>query len=130
MPTIITPPLRARLIAAAKARASKEDIVALVGNLPTMRLVLAWPTVTIHVPEGEVRNANNVMRDCRKIWLGVEVDYDELAAVTRVPHACLRNHVFEAQMHLWIYPDHSVHPFARDLAKATIVKVAQRGGNT
>ncbi len=125
MATIVTPELRAKLVATAKARENKEDIVSLVGNLPSMRLILIWPTVNIQVPEGEARNMSNLMRDCRKIWLGVELDYEDISNTARIPYSVVKEHVFEAQMNLWIYPDNTVHQYAKELAKATIVKVAK-----
>lgn len=118
---------RVELIAKLKLTESKNDIISLVGNLPTMKLILAWPNVAITFSDEQQRGDKNPS-DRRKIWHGVELDYDEIAEISRLPHSVVREHVREAQAHLWIYPDNTVHRFAKELAQATIVKIAKAGG--
>jgi len=130
--SILTPEERTALVKDAKSRECKEDIITLLGNLPTMRLILAWPTVSIAIdpdfdPRAQHSGGPNIcqMNDTKKMWVGVELDFDEIAAATRIPRAVVQEHVFEAQMNRWVYPDGTVHAYARELAKATIVKIAQ-----
>ena len=104
-----------------------NDMLPFLGNLCCMRLVLAWPSITIENTDGDVEYRGGNYRDCRKIWLGVELDYNEIAETARIPLALVRQYVAEAQIHLWVYPDGTVNAWAERLARMTMAKLA--GGN-
>ena len=125
MSSSLTDKEREKLISDARFRESKEGIVALVGNLPTMRLILAWHTVTINFVKPESMHGIALMSDAKRLWLGAELDYDEIAAVARIPRTLVEDHVFEAQMHSWIYPDGTVNKYAKKLANVTVVELAK-----
>lgn len=120
----ITAELRTRLIAEAKEREKKEDVVSLINNLPSHRLIMNWPNISLDVPDTHIfpTNHNGIPR---QIWAGVECDLDEVSILARIPKAFVLQHLREAQMALWIYPDGTVHKHALELAKATIVRIAK-----
>lgn len=124
----ITAELRSLLIADAKAHEQKEDVVGLIGNLPSMRLVLNWPHIPLAVPD-EFELPTNHNSTARKIWAGVEIELEEVALLARIPGPKVLEHLREAQTQLWIYPDGTTHKHALDLAKATIIHYARRKGS-
>lgn len=107
---------RAEQIAKLKQRESKNDVVPLIGNLPTMRLILTWSKVEMHVSEEAEKE---------ELWAGIDLDFQAIAEVARLPFSHVEQHVREAQAHHWIYPDGTVHANALELARSTIVKVAR-----
>ena len=120
----ITKAWRTEQIAQLKRAEIKSDVVPLIGNLPSMRLVLAWPKVELHTPdEIEIADANSCQT--MLLWAGIELDFVLLAEMTRLPFSAIKQHIREAQLHHWIYPDGSVHVHALDLARATFVKIAK-----
>lgn len=103
---------------------SKNDVVPLIGNLPSMRLVLAWPKVALRISD-EIEIVDEHANTTELIWAGIEMDFVSLAEITRMPVSVIKQHIREAQLHRWIYPDGSVHVHALELARGTIVKVAR-----
>lgn len=120
----ITRVWRIEQIAKLKRTESKNDVVPLIGNLPSMRLVLAWPKVVLRIPD-EVEIADEHSNTTELLWAGIKLDLVALAEVARMPVSVIKQHLREAQLHRWIYPDGSVHAHALELARGTIVKVAR-----
>lgn len=120
----ITREWRAFQIAKLRQTESKNDVVPLIGNMPTMRLILAWPKVELCIPD-EIEVADPPGSTIKLLWFGIELDFVSLAEITRVPVSVIKQHIREAQLHRWIYPDGSVHAHALELARGTIVKVAR-----
>lgn len=120
----ITRAWRNEQVAKLRQTESKNDVVPLIGNMPSMRLVLAWPKVHLYVPD-EIEVADLPTNTTAALWHGIELDFVSLAEMTRMPVSVVKQHVREAQLHRWIYPDASVHVHALELARATIVKVAR-----
>lgn len=120
----ITREWRNEQIAKLKRTESKNDVVPLVGNLPSMRLVLAWQKVALRIPD-EIEIADEHTNTTELLWAAIELDLVALAEVARMPVSVIKQHLREAQLHRWIYPDGSVHAHALELARGTIVKVAR-----
>lgn len=120
----ITRVWRSEQVAKLRQTESKNDVVPLIGNMPSMRLVLAWPKVPLLIPS-EFEVSEIPTNPAVAIWVGIELDFVLLAEITRMPVSVVKQHLREAQLHRWIYPDGSVHAHALDLARATIVKVAR-----
>lgn len=120
----VTRAWRAEQIGKLRQTESKNDVVPLIGNMPSMRLVLAWPKVPLLIPD-ECEVTETPLNPAAAIWVGIELNFVLLAEITRMPVSVITQHVREAQLHRWIYPDGSVHAHALDLARATIVKVAR-----
>lgn len=110
--------LQTEQISKLKQRESKNDVVPLIGNLPTMRLILAWPKVEVFIHE-------EVETEREELWAGIDLDFQAIAEMARIPFSHIEQHVREAQAHHWIYPDGTVHAHALELARSTIVKVAR-----
>lgn len=121
----VTREQRERYIKEARAAEQNADCASLINNLPTMRLILIWPRVLVFVPEEPVEYPAEIQRMARRIWLGIEVDMDEVSTFARIPFAKAREHLKEAQMNLWIYPDGQVHEFARKLSISTMARLAR-----
>lgn len=120
----ITRQWRNEQIARLRQSESKSDVVPLIGNMPSMRLVLAWPKVHLLIPD-EFEVADLPRNTTAALWLGIELDFVALAEMTRMPVSVIKQHIREAQLHRWIYADGSVHAHALELARATFVKVAR-----
>ena len=120
----ITRAWRNEQIAKLKRTESKNDVVPLIGNLPSMRLILVWPKVELCTPD-EIEVADPPGNTIKLLWFGIELDFVSLAEMTRTPISVIKQHVREAQLHRWIYPDGSVHAHALELARGTIVKLAR-----
>ncbi len=124
----VTPEQRTRLIAELKTKEQNSDCAALIGNLPTMRLILIWPKIELRLPDGPADYPTEVRMTVRRIWIGVEIDYeamDEISKAARIPFTKVREHLIEAQRSCWIYPDGTVHEFAHRLSIATMARLAK-----
>lgn len=129
---IITHEIRAKLIAdlkkkqAALAGTSNENdnIATLVGALPLMRLIIAWPLIKLNVPNEPIEVPDE-LPESQKIWAGVTLDFEEAAIAARIPMTYIELHVREAQLHCWVLPDGTVAENALKLAKTTIARLAK-----
>ncbi|MBU0691540.1 hypothetical protein KKH18_06970 [bacterium] len=125
MSVIITRAARLARLAQLRQTEAKSDVYPLIGNLPTMRLILVWPKLALDLPEAYESNEPNAARALDDLWAGIILDYPALADSARIPLSVIKQHVREAQVHRWIYPDGSIHAHALELARATILKIAR-----
>lgn len=129
---ILTPEERTALIAELKAQQDKlrdtprenDNLATLIGALPSMRLVLAWPKLKIGVPVEPIEIADNLTA-IQKLWSGVTVDLEEAAVIARIPITLIEQHVREAQAFCWVWPDGTNSENAVKLAKTTITRLAK-----
>lgn len=106
-----------------KSEASKSDIVRLVGDLASMRLILVWPRVSIiHRSDSEIeKNHDRALPRWRRLWLGYDVDFWEIEALADIPtERDAKRILMTAQALFWVYPDNTVNIFAHQLAQATM----------
>lgn len=101
-----------------------DHVATLVGALPLMRLVISWPLIKLNVPSDELE-APDDLTEMEQIWYGVEVDYEAVSAAARIPMTYVEQHVREAQLFGWVWPDGTVSDTALKLAKTTIARLAK-----
>lgn len=129
---ILTPEDRTAMIVELKAQQDKlrdtprenDNLATLIGALPSMRLVLAWPKLKISVPVEPIEVPDNLTA-IQKLWIGVTVDLEEAAVISRIPLTLIEQHVREAQTFCWVWPDGTNSENAVKLAKTTIARLAK-----
>lgn len=112
------------LLADAKGQEQKQDIAPLIGNYPSMRLLLVWQSASIE--RADVPDLRPNAPRWQKLWNGVKLDYEEIAMLADIPRSVVHQHIHQARVLGWIYPDGSTHKYARELALASLVKRAGR----
>ena len=101
-----------------------DNLASLIGALPSMRLVLAWPKLRIGVPIKPIE-LPDTLTILQRLWSGVTVDLEDAAVIARIPFTLVEQHIREAQAFCWVWPDGTNSENAVKLAKTTISRLAK-----
>lgn len=107
-----------------KSKEQSKDVLALGGNRPSMRLILAWDKVTIRNINCE-RDEKTLMNltEWRQVWEYKDIDMEEISEIALISISKVQAHVLQAQANFWVYPDNTVHKYAFDLAQAMAMRI-------
>lgn len=104
-----------------KASETPDSVVALTDSRPAQRLVAVWINVPILKVEPEPEGRS--WPTWRQLWNGHEVDLDTAAALATIPRPLIGQHVKQAQICGWVYPDGTINQYAQQIVRSVSTKI-------